>query len=64
MTLSILNLRFENVNQMIKEMNEVIEFVKLSMKSAQDRTKHYVDKERSFKEFEVGDKVILKVTPK
>ena len=30
--------KFESVNQMIWEMNEIIEYVKLSMKSAQDRT--------------------------
>lgn len=35
--------KFESVNQMIWEMNEIIEYVKLSMKSAQDRMKRYVE---------------------
>ena len=39
MTLSTPNSRFESVNQLVREMNEVIRFVKLSMKSVQDRTK-------------------------
>lgn len=63
MTISTPNSKFESVNQMVREMNEVIESVKLSMKSAKDRTKHYADKKRSFRQFEVGDKVFLKVTP-
>jgi len=45
-------------------MNEVIESVKLSIKSTQDRTKYYADQKRSHHEFEVGGKVFLKVTPK
>ena len=44
-------------------MNEVNESLKLAMKSIQDRVKHYVDKKRIFCEFEVGDKVLSKVTP-
>ena len=48
---------------MIREMNEIRESIKLAMKSAQDRAKHYADKKRIFREFEVGDKVFLKVTP-
>ncbi len=32
------------------------------MRSAQDRVKYYIDKNKSFCEFEVGDKVFLKVT--
>jgi hypothetical protein len=48
---------------MVREMNEVIEFVKVSMKGSQERTKHYADQKRSFREFEVGNKVFLKVTP-
>ena len=33
-------------------------------KSAQDRAKHYADEKRFFLEFEVGDRVFLKVAPK
>lgn len=61
MTISTSSSRFESVNQIVRELNEVTEYVKL--KNAQDRTKHYVDKKRSSWEFEVGDEVFLKVTP-
>jgi hypothetical protein len=57
------NSRFESVNQMVRKMNEVIESVKVSMKDSQEWAKHYSDIKRSFREFEVGDKVFLKVTP-
>jgi len=63
-SLSTPNSKVESVNQMIRDMNEVIESVKLSIKSAQDRAKYYADKKRSHHEFEVGGKVFLKVTPK
>ena len=59
MFISTLNSRFESVNQMVWEMCEVIKFVKLSIKSAQDRSEHYVDKKMNFWEFEVGDKVFF-----
>jgi hypothetical protein len=62
-SLSTPNSRFESINQMVREMNEVIESVKVSMKDSQERAKHYVDQKRSFREFEVRDKVFLKVTP-
>ena len=63
-TLSAPNTRFESINEMIREMNEIRESTKLAMKSAQDRAKRYADKKRLFCEFEVGDKVFLKVAPK
>ena len=44
-------------------MNEIRESPKLAMRSAQNRAKHYVDNKRFFREFEVGDKVFLKVIP-
>ena len=56
-TLSTPNMRFESINAMIREMNEIRESAKLAMKSAQDRAKHYADNKRFFCEFEVGDKV-------
>jgi len=49
---------------MIKNKNKVIESVKLSIKSAQDWNKHYIDKKMSHPKFEVSDKVYLKFTPK
>ena len=45
-------------------MNKVGESVKLAMKSAHDRAKHYVDNKFYFFEFKMGDKVFLKVAPK
>jgi hypothetical protein len=48
---------------MIREITDVIESVKVNMKSSQERAKHYADQKRSFCEFEIGDKVFLKVTP-
>ena len=37
------NSRFESINQMVREMNEVIESLKVSMKGSQERAKHYVE---------------------
>ena len=48
---------------MIREMNEIRESTKLAMKSAHDRAKYYADNKRIFREFEVGDKMFLKVGP-
>lgn len=62
MTLSIPNLKYKSVNKMIREMNEFIEFVKLSMKNAQDRIKHYANKKRNFRV--IDDNVFLKFIPK
>lgn len=49
---------------MIKVMNEIREWAKLGMKSAQDRAKHYANRKIIFCEFEVGDKVFLRVAAK
>ena len=62
-TISTPNTRFESINNIIREINEIRETAKLAMKSAQDRAKHYIDNKRIFREFEVGDKVFLKVAP-
>jgi len=48
---------------MIIEMNGIRESIKLTMKSVQDRTKHYANNKRLFREFVVEDKVFLKVEP-
>ena len=63
-SLSTSNTRFESINNMIKEMNEIRKSIKLTMKSAQDRAKHYANNKRVFGKFEVGDKVFLKVVLK
>lgn len=48
---------------MVREMIEIIESMKMSMKSTPTKTKHYVDKKKKkIQEFEVGDIVLLKVT--
>jgi hypothetical protein len=52
-SLSTPNLKFESINQMVREMNEVIESVKVNMKGSQERAEHYDDQKKSFREFEV-----------
>ena len=48
---------------MIKESSGKVDMIRRRMKTAQDRQKSYVDKRRTNLEFEVGDKVFLKVSP-
>ena len=48
---------------MIRETSEKIDLIRRRMKTAQDRQKSYTDKRRTNLEFEVGDKVFLKVSP-
>jgi hypothetical protein len=62
-TLSTPNTLFESINDMMREMNEIKESTKLAMKSVHDRAKYNANNKRVFSEFEVGDKVFLKVTP-
>jgi hypothetical protein len=62
-TLATPNTQFESNNDMIREMNEFRESAKPAMKSVQDRAEYYVDNKKVFREFEVGDKVFLKITP-
>nr|GEY26714.1 putative reverse transcriptase domain, ribonuclease H-like domain, aspartic peptidase domain protein [Tanacetum cinerariifolium] len=49
--------------EMIQEMTEKIILVKRMIQAAQDRQKSYVDRKRKPMEFEVGDRVMLKVLP-
>ncbi|KAL0378600.1 UNVERIFIED_CONTAM: Retrovirus-related Pol polyprotein from transposon [Sesamum radiatum] len=49
--------------ELIQETVEKIQTVKKCLKAAQDRQKSYVDKHRREMEYEVGDKVFLKVSP-
>jgi hypothetical protein len=58
------NSKIESLNQMIREMHSVLECARQCMQGAQERSKHYADQRRSVREFEVGQKVFLKVTPK
>ena len=48
---------------MIRETSEKVDLIRRRMKAAQDRQKSYTDKRRTNLEFEVGDRVFLKVSP-
>nr|GFA81021.1 putative reverse transcriptase domain-containing protein [Tanacetum cinerariifolium] len=48
---------------MIQEMTEKIILIKQMIQAAQDRQKSYADRKRKPMEFEVGDRVMLKVSP-
>nr|GEU51016.1 putative reverse transcriptase domain-containing protein [Tanacetum cinerariifolium] len=50
--------------KMIQETMEKIILIKQKFQAAQDRQKSYVDLKRKLMEFEVGDRVMLKVLPK
>ncbi|KAL0347910.1 UNVERIFIED_CONTAM: hypothetical protein Sangu_1018800, partial [Sesamum angustifolium] len=49
--------------ELVQETMEKIQIVKKCLKAAQDRQKSYVHKHRREMEYEVGDKVFLKVSP-
>ncbi|GJT87578.1 putative reverse transcriptase domain-containing protein [Tanacetum coccineum] len=49
--------------ELIQETIEKIVLIKQRMQAAQDRQKSYVDRKRKPMEFEVGDRVMLKVLP-
>ncbi|GJY86792.1 putative reverse transcriptase domain-containing protein [Tanacetum coccineum] len=49
--------------ELIQETTEKIVLIKQRMQVAQDRQKSYADRKRKPMEFEVGDKVMLKVSP-
>ncbi|KAL0387779.1 UNVERIFIED_CONTAM: Transposon Tf2-11 polyprotein [Sesamum radiatum] len=49
--------------ELVQETVEKIQIVKKCLKAAQDRQKSYVDKHHREMEYEVGDKVFLKVSP-
>jgi hypothetical protein len=51
------------VNEMIIDMQYTLKLVKENIESAQEQAKFYVDKNLSPREFEVNDKVYLKVKP-
>ncbi|GKD92474.1 putative reverse transcriptase domain-containing protein [Tanacetum coccineum] len=50
--------------ELIQETTKKIVLIKQRMRSAQDRQKSYVDRKRKPMEFEVGDRVMLKVLAK
>ncbi|GJU55563.1 putative reverse transcriptase domain-containing protein [Tanacetum coccineum] len=49
--------------ELIQETTEKIILIKQRMQAAQDRQKSYADRKRKPMEFEVGDRVMLKVSP-
>nr|GFB19850.1 putative reverse transcriptase domain, ribonuclease H-like domain, aspartic peptidase domain protein [Tanacetum cinerariifolium] len=49
--------------ELIQETMEKIVLIKKRMQASQDRQKNYVDRKRKPMEFEVGDRVMLKVSP-
>ncbi|KAL0455716.1 UNVERIFIED_CONTAM: Retrovirus-related Pol polyprotein from transposon.6 [Sesamum latifolium] len=49
--------------ELVQEMVEKIKIVKKYLKAAQDRQKSYADKHQREMEYEIGDKVFLKVSP-
>nr|GEW57342.1 putative reverse transcriptase domain-containing protein [Tanacetum cinerariifolium] len=49
--------------ELIQETTDKVVLIKEKLKAARDRQKSYADKRRKPLEFEVGDKVILKVSP-
>ncbi|KAL0288438.1 UNVERIFIED_CONTAM: hypothetical protein Scaly_2731300 [Sesamum calycinum] len=49
--------------ELVQEIEEKIRIVKKCLKAAQDRQKSYADKHRREMEYEMGDKVFLKVSP-
>nr|GEY92524.1 putative reverse transcriptase domain-containing protein [Tanacetum cinerariifolium] len=49
--------------ELIQETTEKIVLIKQKIQAAQDRQKSYADLKRNLMEFEVGDKVMLKVSP-
>eukprot|EP00253_Pinus_taeda_P028411 PITA_28411 len=49
---------------MLKEMEELVKKVCSNMKAAQDRQKNFTDRKRSFKEYQVGDHVYVRIRAK
>nr|GFB16207.1 putative reverse transcriptase domain-containing protein [Tanacetum cinerariifolium] len=50
-------------SKLIQETTEKIVLIKQRMQAAQDRQKNYADRKRKLMEFEIGDWVMLKVSP-
>ncbi|KAL0561655.1 hypothetical protein IC582_002095 [Cucumis melo] len=49
--------------ELVRSTTENVKVIKEKLKMAQDRQKHYADKQRKDLEFEVGDNVFLKLSP-
>nr|GFA44246.1 putative reverse transcriptase domain-containing protein [Tanacetum cinerariifolium] len=57
------NIKKEDVGELLQEKTEKIVQIKQRMQAARDREKSYADLKRKPIEFQVGDKVMLKVSP-
>ena len=49
---------------MLVDMEQEMEVIKKYLKASKDRNKSYVDQNRLFKEFQVGEQVYFHITPK
>ncbi|GJS14511.1 putative reverse transcriptase domain-containing protein [Tanacetum coccineum] len=49
--------------ELVQEMTDIVVLIKEKLKAARDRQKSYADNRRKPLEFEVGDRVMLKVSP-
>ncbi|MCO5550674.1 hypothetical protein L7F22_004164 [Adiantum nelumboides] len=56
--------KVEASKQMLDEMEVQTKAIRKDIQAAQDRQKHYADKDRSVRIFKLGDKVFLRVKPK
>jgi hypothetical protein len=50
--------------ELLKDMEDQMVRIKQNLKETQDRQKSYVEKNKTTREFKVGEKVLLKVNPK
>nr|GEU74983.1 putative reverse transcriptase domain-containing protein [Tanacetum cinerariifolium] len=50
-------------HELVLEMTDKVVLIKKKLKAARDRQKSYADKRRKLLEFEVGDRVLLRVSP-
>lgn len=53
----------ESTDQFLRDRDQVIQPLKHNLSEAQNRMKHYVDKRKTEREFEIADWVYLKLKP-
>eukprot|EP00253_Pinus_taeda_P014061 PITA_14061 len=49
---------------MLKEMEEMVKKVRVTLKAAQDKKKNFADQKRKFREYQVGDHVYVRIQAK
>jgi len=47
--------------EMLKEMEELVKKVRSNLKAAQDRQKNFADMKRRFKEYQLGDRIFVRI---